>query len=73
MHSRRYESNWVLSFYRAYAVVQYYVDELGIPPGQIAAIGYGEFRPLVDNDTPENRDLNRRIEINLLITDEDAE
>ena len=30
------------------------------------AAGFGEFRPLVPNDTREHRALNRRVEIHLL-------
>jgi chemotaxis protein MotB len=35
----------------------------GIKPQQVAAAGYGEFDPVVANDTPEHRAQNRRIEI----------
>ncbi|MGL4879090.1 OmpA/MotB family protein, partial [Paraclostridium dentum] len=33
------------------------------PPTRFAVKGYAEFRPLVDNDTPENRSTNRRVDI----------
>lgn len=35
----------------------------GVDPGRLAAVGYGEARPVAPNDTPENKALNRRIEI----------
>ena len=38
---------------------------MGIAPERLSAIGYGEFRPLTDNDTPENRSKNRRVEIKI--------
>ena len=47
-----------------------YLQEMGqIDPGKLAAAGYGEFRPIAPNDTPENRAKNRRVEF--VITAED--
>jgi chemotaxis protein MotB len=37
--------------------------ELGIPPGRLAANGFGEYQPLNTDDTPEARAQNRRIEL----------
>ena len=37
--------------------------ELGVPRGQIAVRGYGEAYPVAPNDTAQNRQLNRRVEI----------
>ena len=34
-----------------------------ITPAMIEARGYGEERPMANNDTPENKALNRRIEV----------
>lgn len=64
----RYGSNMELSMARAYAVVRYF-EEMGLPPQRLAGIGYGEFRPVTDNKTPEGRAKNRRIEINLIRTE----
>ncbi|RVC08076.1 OmpA family protein, partial [Mesorhizobium sp. M7A.F.Ca.AU.002.02.1.1] len=50
-----------LSERRAQAVADAIVAA-GIPRTQIAATGYGEERPVADNDTPKNKALNRRIE-----------
>ena len=36
-----------------------------IDPGKLAAAGYGEFRPIAPNDTPENRAKNRRVEFHI--------
>lgn len=56
-----FASNWELSTARATFVVRYLIDQHGLNPARIAAIGYGEHRPLVANDTPENRAKNRRV------------
>lgn len=55
-----YPSNWELSAARAASVVHLFTD-LGIDPERMAAIGYGEFRPVDSNDTPEGRARNRRV------------
>ena len=63
--SARYPSNWELSTARALNVVHLMVEE-GMDPKNISAAGYGEFQPRADNETPEGRKLNRRIEIIML-------
>lgn len=55
------DGNLLLSQARAESVVAYLVD-LGVDPVQLTAIGYGEDRPIADNNTPEGRAANRRIE-----------
>ncbi|HSB95652.1 MAG TPA: flagellar motor protein MotD [Spongiibacteraceae bacterium] len=60
IHSSRFPSNWELSSARAAAVVQLFIEE-GLDPTQLMATGYGEFQPIADNDTPENRSKNRRV------------
>lgn len=56
-------SNMKLSEQRAEAVKGALESDHGIPQGMIEAMGYGEERPTVNNDTPENKALNRRIEV----------
>jgi chemotaxis protein MotB len=58
--------NTALSYARAKAVVDYLVNTHGIDPGRLTAIGYGETRPVASNDTPEERQKNRRVEIIIL-------
>lgn len=58
----RYRSNWELSTARAVAVVRLMV-KLGMPGKQLSAAGYGEFSPVMANDTQEHKAQNRRIEI----------
>jgi len=55
------KSNQVLSEKRANSVRDWLVRE-GIDPARISAVGYGESRPTVPNDTKENMQKNRRIE-----------
>ena len=55
-----YRSNWELSAARAASVVHLFT-RLGIDPERMAAIGYGEYRPVDSNDTPEGRARNRRV------------
>ena len=61
-----YPSNWELSFFRAFSVVKYYIFQRGYNPTRLTAKGFGEHRPLVDNNSSINRAKNRRIEINVI-------
>lgn len=60
----QFPSNWELSAARAASVV-HFLSRLGVSPGRMAAIGYGEFRPLDENLTAEGRSRNRRVSIML--------
>jgi chemotaxis protein MotB len=63
IRSNRYRSNWELSSARSLSVVQLFAEQTGIQPQNMSAVGYGEFRPVVSNTSPENRSKNRRIQI----------
>ena len=63
--AKRYPTNWELSAARAINVTRYLQDQ-GIDPGQLAAVAYGEWKPVGDNGSPEGRAKNRRIEIILV-------
>lgn len=56
-------SNWELSTTRANNVVHFLQDKVGIPGERLSASGFGEFRPVADNTTPEGKAQNRRIQI----------
>jgi len=60
-----FPSNWELSVARATTVVRY-LQEVGIPPERMVASGRAEYQPIAENDTPEGRKKNRRIEITLV-------
>lgn len=61
-----WKSNWELSTARALSILYYLVDERGIEPSRVSAVGYGEYHPVASNDTKEGRQLNRRVEIVIL-------
>jgi chemotaxis protein MotB len=66
---QRFPTNWELSTQRATNVLRFLQDEAGVDGTRLSAVGYGEFRPIADNKTPEGRAENRRIEIVLIPTD----
>lgn len=57
-----FPSNWELSAHRAAEVARMLVDE-GFPPHHLSIEGFAGYRPKVANDSPQNRAVNRRIEI----------
>jgi len=62
INSPRFPSNWELSTDRATQVAKALVG-LGTDPSRLSVRGFGEYRPLVANDTDLNRLKNRRVEI----------
>ena len=61
------EHNQMLSENRAGAVRDYLIDH-SVPSSRITATGFGETRPKASNDTPEGRQVNRRVEIHITST-----
>ncbi|MDD4391018.1 MAG: flagellar motor protein MotB [Eubacteriales bacterium] len=66
MSSEVYPSNWELSSARAARVGRMFIDQSNNPPERFLTVGYGEYRPIADNATPEGRAKNRRIDIIVL-------
>jgi len=62
----RYKSNWDLAAARAIGVVKAMTEQAGMDGSLVSAASFGEFRPVVGNDTKDGRTLNRRIEIVLV-------
>jgi chemotaxis protein MotB len=62
----RFASNWELSAARATEVIRFLIAQGAIPAERLSAGGYGEFRPIAPNDTPEHRARNRRVDIIIL-------
>ena len=55
--------NWDLSVMRATNVVKILTTNASLDSKRITAAGRGEFVPVVDNDSPANKAVNRRTEI----------
>jgi chemotaxis protein MotB len=66
MKNEKYDSNWDLSVMRASNVAKAIIDQSGIDPTKVSAVGYGEYRPTGDNKTAEGRAQNRRVDILIL-------
>lgn len=66
--AQRYPTNWELSAARAINVARY-LQKQAIDPTLLSAAGFGEFKPVAENDTVEGRAKNRRIEIVLVPKD----
>lgn len=62
IETEQFPSNWELSGARAAAVVRWFISQ-GVAANRLAAVGYGDQRPLVANDTDAGRSQNRRISI----------
>jgi len=69
--SPKYRNNWDLSAARAATVVSYLEQGHNIDVSRLVAAGLGSSHPVVSNDTPDHRELNRRIEIVLEIPSND--
>ncbi|MBD3634304.1 MAG: flagellar motor protein MotB [Methylophaga sp.] len=66
INTARYRSNWELSTSRATSVVHELLAPGQIPTERFVLEGYADTKPLVPNDTIENRAKNRRVEIIVL-------
>jgi chemotaxis protein MotB len=60
------ESNWELASLRATSVVRYLIKYQGMDPKKLSAASYADQRPIVENNSEENRAKNRRIELLIL-------
>jgi chemotaxis protein MotB len=63
IHTSRFRDNWELSTERALSVLNYILGNKKLNPVRFSVTGYGEYNPIVPNDTPANRLLNRRVDI----------
>ncbi|WP_410055548.1 OmpA family protein [Paenibacillus sp. 3LSP] len=66
VYASKYKDNWELSGARALSVLRFFVDKEKLDPQHFQYAGYADTRPAADNDTPEGRSKNRRVEITVL-------
>lgn len=65
INNEQFPSNWELSASRAIAGAKFFIDEMGYSPESLSTEGFGEYRGIADNSTPEGRAMNRRMEIKI--------
>lgn len=63
IRNSQYSSNWQLSSVRAANATEFLIANCGIVPERFSSVGYGEYRPILDNSTEEGRARNRRVDI----------
>ena len=66
INTARFPSNWELSTTRATTVTRFFIDHAEMEPSRLAAAGYSENYPIAENETPEGRANNRRVDIVIL-------
>lgn len=66
IQTAEFPSNWELSSARATNVLRHLLAAGDLEPDRFAAVGYGEYRNIYPNDTEENRQKNRRVDIVIL-------
>lgn len=66
IRTNEFPSNWELSTARAVNVIKFLIEERDFEPARLSAAGYSEYRPVADNDNPEGRAENRRVEVVVL-------
>jgi chemotaxis protein MotB len=72
IQTRRFPSNWELSTARAISVLRLLANDYGLAAQRLGVAGYGEFFPLVPNDSAENRAKNRRVDV-VILTEQAAD
>ncbi|MEM6511607.1 MAG: flagellar motor protein MotB [Pseudomonadota bacterium] len=61
-----FRSNWELSTSRAVTVAHILFEQERINEDRVTITGHADTRPVAENDTPENRARNRRVEISII-------
>ncbi|WP_112181657.1 MULTISPECIES: flagellar motor protein MotS [Paraliobacillus] len=69
----QYPSNWELSGARASSVIRKIIDSSDLDEGRFMAVGYGDTKPIVENNSEENWSRNRRVEMVILELNQDFE
>ena len=63
--NERFRSNWELSTSRAVSVAHELMRAAPLDQSRFVVAGHADTRPRTDNDTPENRAKNRRVDISI--------
>lgn len=58
-----FKDNWDLSVIRATSIVRIMTEDYGVNAQRVTPAGRGEFNPVMENDSKENKAKNRRVEI----------
>jgi chemotaxis protein MotB len=66
IHTARFRSNWDLSAARSIAIMEEMTGRFGISSQRLAIAGYADTVPVAENDTPEGRARNRRVDLVIL-------
>ena len=66
IHTARFRSNWDLSAARSIAIMEVMSGRFAIASSRLAIAGYADTVPVADNDTPEGRARNRRVDLVIL-------
>ncbi len=61
--NKGYASNWELASARSVNALRYLEEEKNVDPEKLSAVSFGEHRPMDNNDTPEGRAFNQRVDI----------
>jgi chemotaxis protein MotB len=61
-----YQTNWDLSSARSISILRYLSETDNVDPRRLSAVAFGEFRPIDDNNIPEGKAYNRRVDIVIL-------
>lgn len=65
-NSAQYPTNWELSAARAVAVTRFLAEQANVAPQRLSAVGFGQYQPIVPNDSRAHREENRRAVIVVL-------
>lgn len=66
IHRADFETNWDLSAKRAVNFMKILLNNSKIEPASYSSVGFGEYRPIAQNDTTDGRAKNRRVEVSIL-------